>query len=79
MLHICPQLGVRFLADSNSLKVSGTSNLRTVRQMLNVLSQLASDHVLAQPSVLFFSCFIRTKFQVSNFLFLSEWQYGRRK
>jgi len=73
MLHICPQLGVSFLVDSNSLKVIGTSNLRTVRQMLNVLSQLASDHVLAHPSVLFFSCFIRPKFQASNFLFLSEW------
>jgi len=34
MLHICPQLGVRFLAESNSWKVNGTPNIRTVRQML---------------------------------------------
>jgi len=31
-----PQLGVRFLADSNSWNVKGTPNLRTVRQMLRV-------------------------------------------
>jgi len=34
------QLGVRFLDDSNSWNVNGTSNLRPVRQMLKVLSQL---------------------------------------
>jgi len=28
-----PQLGVRFLADSNSWNVNGTTNLKTVRQM----------------------------------------------
>jgi len=34
MWHICPQLGMRFLADSNSWNVNGTPNLRTVKQML---------------------------------------------
>jgi len=29
-----PQVGVRFLADSNSWNVNGTPNFRTVRQML---------------------------------------------
>jgi len=29
-----PQLGVRFIADSNSWNVNGTLNPRTVRQML---------------------------------------------
>jgi len=53
MQHIFPQLGVRFLADSNSWDVNGTPNLRTVRQMLWALSQLASGNVLAQPCVLF--------------------------
>jgi len=53
MLHIRPQLGVRFLADSNSWNVNGTPSLRTVRKMLRVLSQMASDNVLAQPSVRF--------------------------
>ena len=42
-----------FLVDSNSWNVNGTPNLRTVRQMLRVLSQQASDNVLEQPSVLF--------------------------
>jgi len=32
---VFPQLGVRFLADSNSWNVNGTPNLGTVRQMLN--------------------------------------------
>jgi len=43
---------VRFLDDSNSWHVNGTSNLRTLRQMLRVLSQLASGNVLAEPRVL---------------------------
>jgi len=46
-----PRLAVRFLADSNSWIVDGTPNLRTVRQMLLVLSQLTYDNFLA--SVLF--------------------------
>jgi len=29
-----PQIGLRFLADSNNWNVNGTRNLRTVRQML---------------------------------------------
>jgi len=41
------QLGMRFLADSNSWNVNGTPNFRTMRQMLSVPSQLASDNVLA--------------------------------
>jgi len=32
LLHVCPQLGVRFLADSNSWNVNGTSILRTMRR-----------------------------------------------
>jgi len=52
---ICHQLGVRFLADSNSWNVNGTPpHTRAVKQMLRVLSQLASDHVLAQPLHSFF-------------------------
>ena len=53
MLHVCPQLVVRFLADSNSWNVNGTLNLRTVRQMLKNTEPAGSDNVLAQPSVLF--------------------------
>jgi len=40
------------LADSNSWNVNGTPNFKTVRQMLRVPSQLASDQVLAQSGVL---------------------------
>jgi len=68
MLHICPQLGVRFLADSNVWNANGTPNLRTVKQMLTVLNQPASD-VLAQPGVLFAAGLLRTKFQVSHQFF----------
>jgi len=46
MLPLCHQ-------DSNGWKVNGTPNLRTVRQILRVLSQVASDNVLAQPSIIF--------------------------
>jgi len=54
LVHICPQLGVRFLADNNSWNENGTPNLITVGQMLRALSQLASDDIFAQPrSVLF--------------------------
>jgi len=53
MLPIFPQLNFRFLADSNSWNVNGTSNLKTVRHMLRLLSQVASDKILAQPSMLF--------------------------
>jgi len=48
-----PQLGVRFLSDSNSWIVNRTQKLRTMRQMLRALSQQASDYVLAQHT--FFS------------------------
>jgi len=51
-----PHLGVRFLAESNSWIFNATLNLRTVSQMLRVLSQLASaKYVFGQPSLLFFS------------------------
>jgi len=50
-----PRLGVMSLADGNSWIVNGTSNLGTVRQMLKVLNQLASDNILAQPSMLIFT------------------------
>jgi len=46
-----PQQSMRFLANSSSWNVNG--NLRTVKQMLRILSQLASDNVIAQPSVYF--------------------------
>jgi len=55
ILYICSQLGVRFLADSNIWNVNGTPNIRTVKHMLRVLRQLASDNVLAQPSVHLFN------------------------
>ena len=67
MLYIRPHLGVTFLADYNSWNVNATLNFRTVRQMLRLLSQLASDNVLAQPSVRFSVGLLRTKFQVTNF------------
>jgi len=44
-----------------------------------ILSQLASDNVLATPSVLFSVGLLRTKFQDQSFLFSSLWQYGREK
>jgi len=59
MLHICPQLGVKILADSNSWNVNGTPNLRNAWQMLTVLIQVTSGHVFAQPSVLFCRLFIK--------------------
>jgi len=46
MLQKCPHLCLSFLADSNSWNVNGTLNLRTLRQMLKVMSQTASDKVL---------------------------------
>jgi len=49
LVHICPQLVVRFLADDNSWNENGTPNLITVGQMLRALSQLASDDIFAQP------------------------------
>jgi len=73
-----PELGVRFLVDSNSWIVNGTSNLRIVRQMLRVLSQLASNSVLYSPAY-FFSWLLRNKFLVPKFLFSSLWQHGRGK
>jgi len=48
-----PQLGLRFLADSNSWNVNEMANLRTVRQMLQNVSQLASNNVLSQCSIFF--------------------------
>jgi len=53
MLHICPQLGVGFPADSSSWNVSGTPSVRTAKQMHRELSQLVSYNVLAEPSVFF--------------------------
>jgi len=46
MLPICPQLCVRFLADSNSWIVNREPNPSTVRQVFGVLSQLTFDNVL---------------------------------
>ena len=51
MLHICPQLSVRFLIDSNNWNLKATPNLRTVKQMPRQPSQLASDSVLADRGV----------------------------
>jgi len=70
-LLTCPQLGVRFLADSINWNVNGTPNLRPVRQMLRVLSQLASDNILAQHTIRFQVGLLQTVFQVPNFLFSS--------
>jgi len=50
---VLPQLGVTFFAESSSWIVNGTPKLITFRLMLRVRSQLASDRVLAQPSLLF--------------------------
>jgi len=80
MWRICPQLGVKFLADSNRWNVNGMLNLRTVKQMLSVLSQLASENVLAQPSKLFCSWVIKNQTSSTNFLFSSLLQdVGRAK
>jgi len=51
--YICPHLRVSFLADSNSCYVNRKPKLRTVRQTLRVLNQLAYGNVVAQPSVFF--------------------------
>jgi len=69
------QLGVRFLADSNSWNGNRTANLRTVRWMLKNItpSQLASDNVLVQPSARFSVGLLRSNFQVPNFLFPYIW------
>jgi len=61
-------VGVRFLDDSNNLECEWNA-IKTVRQMLRVLSQLASDNVLAQPSVLSSIVLLITTFQVPNFIF----------
>ena len=55
MQPIFLQLDVRFLCDSNNWNINGTPNLGTVKQMLRILSQLASDNVLVQPGVDFFT------------------------
>jgi len=55
MLHIRPQLGLRFLADSNSWNVNVTPNVRTVRHILRVLSQLASLTMFLHILAYFFS------------------------
>jgi len=44
-----------------------------------MLSQLASDNVLAQLSVLFSVGLLRSKFQGANFQISSLWQLGRGK
>jgi len=66
MVHICPQLDVRFLSGSNSWIVKGTPNQRTVKQMLNVLSLLAM--FLHSSGVHFFSLVLdqisSTKFSI---------------
>jgi len=56
-----PQQDVRLLTDSNNWNVNGTLNLRTVRQILRVLSQLASGNVLAEPSIRFLSWDIKNQ------------------
>jgi len=60
-----PQLGLRLLADSNSWNVNGKP--QNWDRSLRILSHLASDNVLAQPSVHFSVGLLRTKFQVPNF------------
>jgi len=42
MLYICPQTGVKFLADSNRWNVNATPNLRNGRRMLGT-EPAASD------------------------------------
>jgi len=66
-----PQLGLKFLTDSNSWNVNGTPIFGTVRQTLkNTTRELSSDKVLAQPSVLFsvelLKTNLSTKFSIFN-------------
>jgi len=51
-------------------------NLRTVRQMFSVLSQLASDDVLAEPRIGYIFSFALLK---PNFLFSYPYKHGRGK
>jgi len=74
-----PQQDVRLLTDSNNWNVNGTLNLRTVRQILRVLSQLASGNVLAEPSIRFLSWDIKNQISSTKFSISSLWQHGRRK
>ena len=62
------------------LECEYNANLRTVRQMLRVLSQLASDHVSSDPIAHVFSVWLLgTNFQLPHFLFSNQWQHIRRK
>jgi len=72
-------LGVGFPAESNCWNMNGTSNLKTVRKKIRVLSYVTSDDVLAQPSILFSVELLRTKFQVPNFSIFMSMITSQRK
>jgi len=57
-----PKVWAGYATESNKWNVNRTPNLKTVGKMLKVLSQVASDNVLVQPSVLFSVELLRTKF-----------------
>jgi len=54
-------------ADSNSWIANVTPNLTTERQMLNVMSQLASKNVLTLPRVLFSVRWFKNQISSANF------------
>ena len=73
-----PQVGLKILLTAKAEMWMEHQSSELWRRYSRALSQLASDNVLAQPSVLF-SVGLLTKFQVQNFLFLISWRLGRGK
>jgi len=72
LLHICLQVSVRCLADSNSWNVNGTPNLRIVKQMFRARRQLAPDNILTELGVLAFSWTFKNQiFSTTNVVFKS--------
>ena len=64
-----PQLGLRYLSDSNSWNVNGTTNLELWGGCSRVLSQLDSDNVFVQLSVLFQLGYYEPNFKYQIFYF----------
>jgi len=67
-----PQQSVGFFAESSSWNVYGTSNLKTVRQLLKSRPTEPADfwQYSCTATAYFFQLgYLRTKFQVPNFLF----------
>jgi len=72
-----PQLGVIFLADCNCWGVDGTPNSK-LRQMLKSTESAGFWQCSCTVQRTFIEL-VKTKFQISDFLFASLWQLGRGK